>query len=157
MSTSDPLHAVYSLLAKRDLSASMEALKLARAAIPDAQGPALLALQEAVTDALSGLLMDLGEHGLASAALSGLNPTDIDVQALADECAAAWQEVKRLRDSGLSSSELIRPYVGSWMDPIGSPDWLNRMRLGVPRRKDPKWVDRVSRRLAGEDDEDDEE
>lgn len=157
MNTVDPVHAVYSLLAKRELAASMEARRLARAAIPDAHGPVLLALQEAITDVLNGLLMELGEHGMANAALSGLEPGDIDVQALADECAAAWQEVKRLRESGLSSNELTRPYVGSWMDPIGSPDWLNRMRLGIPRRKDPKWVARVSRRLTGEDDEDDEE
>lgn len=157
MSTVDPVNAVYTLLARRDLTASMEAHKLARAAIPGAQGPALLALQEAITDALSSLLVELGEHGLSSAALSGMEPTDFDVQALAEECAAAWQEVKRLRDSGLSSSELVRPYVGNWMDPIGSPDWLQRMRLGVPRRKDPKWVARVARRLTGGDDEDDEE
>ncbi|MCC7108870.1 MAG: hypothetical protein IT382_06255 [Deltaproteobacteria bacterium] len=157
MNAVDPLHAVYSLLAKRDLAASMQSCKLARAAIPRAEGATLLALQEAVTDALNSLLMELGEHGLVNVAQSGLNPADIDVQALADECAAAWQEVKRLRDSGLSSSELIRPYVGNWMDPIGSPDWLNRMRLGIPRRKDPKWVARVSRRLAGDDDEDEEE
>lgn len=150
----DALHAAYTLLARRDLGVRLEAVRLARAAIPSAEGATLLALHEAVVEGLDSVLVDLGEHGRHSAALSRTDPAAIDVQRLAGECLAAWTEVRRLRDAGLSSAERVGPYVGHWMDPVGSPAWLGRMRLGVPRRADPRWVARVSLRLSGvEDDE----
>lgn len=151
MDSAESVNATYALLAKRDLAAAMAAYRTARGAIATAQGPALLALQEAVTEALSSFLKELGEHGLQNQALWGLPLADLDIQALADECASAWQEVLRLRGTGITSAALVDPYVGNWMDPIGSPDWLGRMALGVPRRQDPKWVARIQHNLAGEE------
>lgn len=155
----DAIRAAYTMLARRDLCEALPACQAARAGLPHAQGAELLALNEAITHALSSVLIDLGEHGLASAVLCGADPTIPDVQAMADECAAAWQQVRRLREAGVSSGELVGPYVSDWMDPIGSSDWLNRMRLGVPRRQQAKWTARVQQRLAGvhEDEDDDDE
>lgn len=150
MDSTESVNATYALLAKRDLAASMAAYRTARGAIATAQGPALLALQEAVTETLSSLLKEVGEHGLQNQSLWGFALADLDIQALADECAAAWHEVLRLRGMGITSAALIDSYVGSWMDPVGSPDWLRRMALGVPRRQDPKWVARIRRNIAGE-------
>jgi acyl-CoA reductase-like NAD-dependent aldehyde dehydrogenase len=157
MDGNDPVHATYSLMAKRETASSMAACRIARDAIPSANGVQRLALLEAVTDAISNLLRDIGDHRLQNQALWGVKLADLDIQALADECAAAWEQVLRLRGEGLNSEALIRPYVGNWMDPIGSPDWLSRMARGVPRRQEPKWIARMKKSLSEEDEEDDEE
>ncbi|MCY1046343.1 hypothetical protein OV208_33875 [Corallococcus sp. bb12-1] len=148
---------VYALIAEREIATSMRACALAQASLEGARGNELLALQEAIVDSLAAMLSELGEHGLQNQALWEQavpgNGGDVDVAGMARDCAAAWQEVTRLRAAGFESQALISPYVGGWMDPIGSPDWLDRLRRGVARR-DAKWVDRITRMLRdGEESE----
>jgi hypothetical protein len=151
MDKNNSVDAVYALLARRDLISSWSAYCLAKTAIPDAEGATLLALHEAAADVLCAFLSELGEHGLQNQALWGVEPHEFDVQVLVDECASAWREVRRLRDAGVTSRALIDRYVGGWMCPIGSRDWLNRMRLGVSHRTDPGWVAHVRKLLEEEE------
>lgn len=156
MSPDEALHQVFALLAKRELAASTAAWRIAREAAAQAEGAPRLALHEAVAESLSALLTEIAEHGLRNQALWGIAPAQIDVQRMSDECAAAWSEVKRLRAAGVSSQALVGPYVGNWMDPIGSRAWLERMRLGVPYQQRPGWIRRVSKLLRGEADDEEE-
>jgi len=137
-----PTEVVYSLVAMRDLRASLRAYLAARESLPTAEGVELLALHEATVDSLDALLTELGEHGLEP----DLIPLDLDAWVAA--CAASWREVERLRASGLSSAALIDPWVGQWMDPIGSRDWLKRMRLSVSHHQEPQWLASMAARLA---------
>ncbi|NNC01499.1 hypothetical protein HJC10_01330 [Corallococcus exiguus] len=154
MDAIESVERVYALIAEREIAASMRACALARASLEGAQGNALLALQEAIVYSLNAMLAELGEHGLQNQALwEGAVPGnggDVDVAGMTRDCAAAWQEVLRLRAAGCESQALVSPYVGGWMDPIGSPDWLDRMRRGVARR-DAKWVDRLTRSLRDDE------
>lgn len=140
MDTNTPVDAVYRLLAQRDLAANLKACELARNALPESDGPALLALHQALTHAISDLLMDLGESGPRNLALWDVDPATIDVQAMSDECATSWAEVKRLRNSGVDSRALIDHYEINEYAPIGSREWMSRMGLGVPHRHDPEWI-----------------
>ncbi|RKG92846.1 hypothetical protein [Corallococcus terminator] len=145
---------VHALIAEREIAASMRACALARASLEGARGNALLALQEAIADSLDAMLTELGEHGLQNQALweeavPG-NVGNLDVAGMTRDCAAAWQEVKRLRAAGCESQALISPHVGGWMDPIGSRDWQNKLRLAVAHR-DAKWIDRVTRSLRDDE------
>jgi hypothetical protein len=154
MTRDDPVDTVYGLLAQRSLAASVAAWRIARAAISEAQDARLLALHEAITDALSALLIEIAEHALQNQASWGIAPDEVDVEALSNECHASWNEVKRLRGAGLTSEALTSAYVGGWMTPIGSRDWLDRMRLGVPHRHQRDWIERARRIVRGEPDED---
>jgi hypothetical protein len=138
---------VYTLVARREIGASMQAYKIAKSAIPFAQGSALLALYEAITDSLDSFLTELGEHGIQNRWMWGGELSEIDVEEMVGECAVAWQEVKRLRAAGVTSNALTKQYVGDWMDPMGSRDWLNKMRLSVPHHQDPEWITRITKRL----------
>jgi hypothetical protein len=138
---------VYSMLAKRTLAASLQAREMARAALPDAQGSELLALHEAIADSLDMLLGDLAEHGRQNERLFGIDLSKIDVQAWVDEYATSWEEVKRLRERGVNSKALVGAYMADRIIPIGSRDWLNRMRLSVAFHRDPAWVTQVSAEL----------
>jgi hypothetical protein len=149
MGENEALRSVYRLVAKRELAASVAAWRIARHEAPLLQGAVRLALYEAIVDSLSALLTEVAEHGRQNRALWGIEQEEVDVKSLNSECDEAWAEVTRLRASGVSSAELIKPYVGSWMDPIGSRDWLNQTRLGVRRRQDPAWLDRVDRLARG--------
>jgi hypothetical protein len=128
----------------------MKAYRVAKEAVAKAEGPEQLALYEAITNSLDDFLTELAEHGLQNRAMWGIDPADIDIAAMQAECAQAWEQVKRLRAAGVTSRALIDPYVGSWMDPIGSRDWLSRMRMGVPHRNDPAWIARVTERIREE-------
>lgn len=146
----DVVNNVYSLIGKRDVALSIQAWKLARQSLEASKGEVRLALYEAITDILNNLLMDLGEHGIKGAAFAALDSSSIDVRSMVEECVGAWEEVKRLHEAGVSSQNLVGPYVGTWLSPIGSSDWMNRMRLGIPRRKDEKWILRIIKHLSGE-------
>jgi hypothetical protein len=138
---------VYKLVAKRNLAVKFKIYELASQALVKAAGTELLALHEAIVDSLEVLLLELGEHGLQNQALLGIDVAQIDVRKWAQLCAQSWDEVKRLRSIGLTSRPLIDPYVGGWMDPIGSVDWLERMKRGVARHLDATWINRVAASL----------
>jgi hypothetical protein len=141
------VEAVYTLLAQREFGAAMKAVELAKSAVPEAEGSALLALHEAIVHALDEFLTELGEHGVQNQSLWGIELADVDVPKMVAECAAAWGEVTRLRADGVTSDTLTRPFVGVWMVPVGGREWMNEMRLGVQHRQDPTWSVRVSDRL----------
>jgi hypothetical protein len=145
MPAEEILKSVYGMIAKRDLASSVAAWQSAKPVAAEAEGAVQLALYEAIADSLSALLTEIAEHGAQNRALWGIAASDVDVWALNEECEQAWAAISRLRSGGLSSGPLIKPYVGSWMDPIGSRDWLNQMRLGVRHRKEPGWLDRAAR------------
>lgn len=149
MPAEETLKSVYGLIAKRDLASSVAAWQIAKPVAAAAQGAVQLALYEAIADSLSALLTEIAEHGAHNRALWGIAPGDIDVVSLNQECEQAWAAITSLRSRGLSSGPLIKPYVGSWMDPIGSREWLNQMRLGVRHRQEPGWLDRVARSARG--------
>jgi hypothetical protein len=138
-----PVEEVYALIARRDLRDGFRAFVAAKQALPAVEGAELLALHEAIVDSLDALLTELGEHGLEADLLP------LDLSAWVTRCAASWREVERLRASGLSSEALIAPWVGGWMDPIGSRDWVKRMRLSVKHHQDPEWLARMVARVAG--------
>jgi hypothetical protein len=138
---------VYRLVAKRNLAVKWQIYELASQGLVKAAGAELLALHEAIVDSLEMLLLDLGEHGLQNEALLGIKVTQIDVRKWVELCAHSWEEVKRLRGTGLDSGSLIAPYVGDWMDPIGSANWLARMNLGVAHQSDAVWINRIAKRL----------
>ncbi|RYZ43559.1 MAG: hypothetical protein EOO71_03105 [Myxococcaceae bacterium] len=148
MDAIEAVQRVYALIAEREIASSMQACVLAQASLEGARGNELLALQEAIVDSLDAMLIELGEHGLQNQALWEQTVTggDLDVAGMGRDCATAWQEVTRLRAAGFESQALTSPYVGGWMDPIGSRDWQNKMRLAVAHR-DAKWVDRITRML----------
>ncbi|MFB5757294.1 hypothetical protein [Leptospira interrogans] len=138
---------VYKLLAKRDLRDLVTAYRLAKEALNKAEDIALLALHEALVFSLEGLLTELGEHGLLNGALFGIDPDQINLRQWLEECIASFKEVKRLRNTGLTSSSLIDPYVGNWMFPIGSRDWLNQMKLVLENCQNTNWIERVTREI----------
>ncbi|AGC44005.1 hypothetical protein MYSTI_02689 [Myxococcus stipitatus DSM 14675] len=144
------VHEVYTLLAMRDLSVLFKTYETALSVLPKAQGAERLALHEAIVSALDGILTELGEHGLGNIALMDIDLATLDLEELRDSCAASWREVKKLREDGMDSGPLIRPYVADWMPPIGSRDWQSRMRLGVKHRSDPSWVPNLAERLKPE-------
>ena len=142
--------AVYELVERRSLAHALEIVRLAHAALSGSAAsesgalPARLALNEAIVDALDGLLSDLAEHGAANVGPSALA---LDLGALVRDAESAWSEVKRLRDEGHSSAPLTMRFMRGWLDPIGSPDWLANQRRAVAYRRDPSWVARLSKRL----------
>jgi hypothetical protein len=139
---------VYTLLAKPDLAVLLPAYEIAKEALPAAEGNELLALHEAIADSLSNLLRELGEHGpQQTQRLLGIEISEIDIRTWVEESTASWLEVKRLRDAGVTSGPLITAYMAGRTIPIGSRDWLNRMRLGVAHRQDPAWIKNVVARL----------
>lgn len=150
MNSRETVSRVYALIAEREHASSMKAYRIAKEAVGEAEGAEQLALYEAITNSLNDFLTELGEHGLQNRAMWGLDPSEIDVAAMQAECSHAWEQVKRLRAAGVTSRSLIDPYVGSWMDPIGSRDWIGRMRMGIPYRNDPKWIARVTERIREE-------
>lgn len=139
---------VFLLVAKRDLSVMRQVCDLAKPALTRTVGNELLALHEAIVDSLDALLTDLGEHGLQNQPLSGIDPKQINIREWVDDCVASWKQVEHLRSAGATSSSLINPYVGNWMYPIGSEEWLRQMRRSVAHHSDPTWIDRVSRKVA---------
>ncbi len=140
--------AVYELVERRSLVHALEIVRLARAGLAEpaesGDGPVRLALNEALVDAIDGLLSDLAEHGAANV---GAGAHALDLGALVAEAASAWSEVKRLREAGHSSAPLTSRFMHGWLDPIGSPDWQANQRRAVAHRRDPSWVARVSKRL----------
>ncbi|EMI65788.1 hypothetical protein Q2295_07815 [Leptospira interrogans] len=77
----------------------------------------------------------------------GIDPDQINLRQWLEECIASFKEVKRLRNTGLTSSSLIDPYVGNWMFPIGSRDWLNQMKLVLENCQNTNWIERVTREI----------
>lgn len=157
MELTSPVDDVYRLLAKRDLAANLEAWVLARRAMDEASGSALLALHEARLHALRGFLLDVGEHGVQNEALWGISAAMVDVQAMVDECVASWAQIKQLRAQGVESRELTRFYEIDAYFPIGSRDWLNQMTFAARNMADPKWIARMAAKLRGEEDDDEED
>lgn len=139
-----PVDTAYRLLMQRDLAANLQAAEVARAALPTAEGPAVLALHEALVHALDGFLGDVGEHGAQNEALWGIARSSLDLQALLDECAASWAEIKRLRDRGVDSRALTRYYAISDDVPIGSREWMRQMGAAISHRRDPEWIAHVT-------------
>jgi hypothetical protein len=138
---------VFSLVAKRDLFVMLRIHEIAKPALATADGNELLALHEAIVHSLDALLTELAEHGLQNQALIGIDRQQIDLPRWAEECETSWEHVKQLRSLGFVSGPLIDRYVGDWMFPIGSTDWLNQMRRSAVHR-DAAWVARIMRNLA---------
>ena len=85
-------------------------------------GAERLALLEAITYALDGVLTELGEH---ASVVGDVTPDALTARVAA--CDAACD----------------------WMFPIGSRDWLGQMRAPVAHRSAPAWVPRVEASLTG--------
>lgn len=138
--------AVYELLSQRSVAADLRAFAIASTDLAQAEGGALLALHQAILHVLDGLLSELGEHGLAN--LEGVELPGLSVAAMVDHCARASKAIDQLRAAGVESESLISSWVGSWMVPIGSRDWLAQTRLGLSHHQAPDWVSRITERLG---------
>ena len=144
MRPSSSLGTVYSLLAKRDLDASIRAYKAAKSMISNSQGAELLALHEAIVEVLTEFLSEIGEHHLQNQALWGISSSEVNIQIMVNEATESWQIAQRLRSEGLSSAELVGPYVKAMYFPIGSRDWLKKVKLTLRHQQDEAWIQRIS-------------
>ena len=127
----------------------MRTCRVAQEAVAGAEGAHRLALQEAVVDGFDGFLTELGEHGAASLWAGEIALVRGDVARLAAACTAAWTDVQRLREGGVTPVVDVGRYTDAWLMPIGSRDWLQKMKLAVVHR-DAEWIARVENRLDAE-------
>src|SRR5690349_9437039 len=139
---------VYTLISQRDLSLNMQIYRLASEAVKTAKDSTALALYEAMVDSLDSYLTELAEHGTSTLAMRNVKITEEQLRTMVKECSLAWDEVERLRSTGITSSALIDKFVGGWMMPIGKVDWINRTRRSVEYHNEPRWVVRVAANLA---------
>ena len=138
---------VYALVAHRSLENSWEAYRVAKRVLPVTEGACRLALLEAIADTLSNFLTELAENGRQNQELWGIKLENVDVAGWVAECEEVLQEIKQLRSAGISSSELIKPYVNDWVFPIGSRDWFYQRRQGLAHMQEEDWISRVAQSL----------
>jgi len=112
--------------------------------ISNSQGAELLALHEAIVEVLTEFLSEIGEHHLQNQALWGISSSEVNIQIMVNEATESWQIAQRLRSEGLSSAELVGPYVKAMYFPIGSRDWLKKVKLTLRHQQDEAWIQRIS-------------
>jgi len=130
------------LLAEGDFARSLQGARLALSTLPVIDGQAVLALHEGIVDGLHDFLAELHESGLDLVDIWGVRRDEVDVAHMASLCGVSWREVNRLRDDGFDSAPLIGP------SPIGSPEWLERMRQAMSVLQNPTWVADLAARVG---------